>query len=99
MNNEKALEKHSAQMNELRKHFKKLKRITILVWLIVNIVVDVASYLIFQNGHIEIFIFVLIITALLSTLVMINTLNRQDKIRITQETQLMEKTPLNRLKF
>ncbi len=93
------LEKHEQKIKQVKKYYKKLKRITILIWLIINIAVDVAAYVIWHNAHIEITIFVILIGTMLSTLFMIKRLNNLDKICYTQEMQLLEKTPLNRFKI
>lgn len=93
--NEKEL-KHSQKLQELKKHFKKLKTIAILLWLLANVVIDAIAIAFFS---IEVKVFAVIIVLILSTLFMVKYLNNLDKIRITQETQLMEETPLGRLKF
>lgn len=84
------------KMEQLKKHFKTLKLRAILIWLSVNVVVDTLSFLFLS---IEITIFSVIITFIISAMIMINYLNRLDKIRITQETLLLEDTPVGRLKF
>ena len=84
------------KMEQLKKHFKTLKLRAILIWLAVNVVVDILSFLFLS---IEITIFTVIITFIISAMIMINYLNRLDKIRITQETLLLEDTPVGRLKF
>lgn len=89
-------EKHAEKLAELKKHFKKLKNRAILIWAAINLAVIVLSILFLS---IEISIFAIIIGAIISTMIMINYLNRLDKIKLTQETQLMEDTPLSRLKF
>ena len=88
--------KHAEKMNQLKKHFKKLKLRAILLWLAFNIVADVVSIKAFSF---EIIIFTIIISLIISTLIMINYLNRLDKIRIAQETQLMEETPMGGLRL
>ena len=92
-------EKHEEQIKQIGKYYKKLKRITILIWLIFNLIVDIGAYLIWHNAHIEITIFVILVSTMLSTLFMIKRLNNLDKICHTQEMQLLEKTPLNRFKI
>lgn len=84
------------KMEQLKKHFKTLKLRAILIWLAVNVVVDTLSFLFLS---IEITIFTVIITFIISAMIMINYLNRLDKIRITQGTLLLEDTPVGRLKF
>lgn len=90
------MQKHAQKMAELKKHFKALKTRAIIIWLVSNLAVITLSILFLS---IEITIFAIIICAIISTMIMINYLNRLDKISITQETQLMEDTPLSRLKF
>lgn len=87
---------HSEKMKELKKHFKRLKLIAVILWLIANIIIDTVAILFLS---IEVMIFAIIISFILSTMYMIKYLNNIDKIRITQETQLMEETPLGRLKI
>lgn len=88
--------KHNQKINELKKHFKKLKMIAIALWLVANIVIDTVATVFFT---VEVIVFAIIITLIISTMIMINYLNRLDKIRITQETELLEKSPLGRLKI
>ena len=90
------MQKHAEKVAELKKHFKALKTRAIIIWLFINLAVIILSILFLS---IEITIFAIIISAIISTMIMINYLNRLDKIRIAQETQLMEDTPLRRLKF
>ena len=90
------MQKHAQKMEELKKHFKALKSRAIIIWAVVNIAVITLAILFLS---VEITIFAIIISAIISTMLMINYLNRLDKIRIAQETQLMEDTPLSRLKF
>lgn len=87
---------YSEKMSQLKKHFKTLKLRAILLWLGVNAVADTLAILFFS---VEIIIFSIILVLIISTMIMINYLNRLDKIRITQETQLLEDTPMGRLKF
>ena len=94
MNEKEAM--HREKMKALKKHFKKLKTVAILLWLAANIIIDSIVIAFFS---IEVIIFAIIITTILSTLFMIKYLNNLDKIRITQETQLMEEAPLGRLKI
>lgn len=89
-------QKHAKKMAELKKHFKALKMRAIIIWAIINILVITLSVLLLS---VEITIFAIIICIIISTMIMINYLNRLDKIRIARETQLMEDTPLSRLKF
>ena len=93
--NEKEI-KHNEKMRNLKKHFKKLKLIAVVLWLAANIIFDTVVILLFS---IEIIVFAIIISFILSTMFMIKYLNNVDKIRIAQETQLMEETPLGRLKI
>jgi hypothetical protein len=93
--NEKEI-KHNEKMRNLKKHFKKLKLIAVVLWLAANIIIDTVVILLFS---IEIVVFAIIISFILSTMFMIKYLNNIDKIRIAQETQLMEETPLGRLKI
>lgn len=87
---------HREKMKALKKHFKKLKAVGILLWLAANIIIDSAVIAFFS---IEVIIFAIIITTILSTLFMIKYLNNLDKIRVAQEMQLMEEAPLGRLKI
>ncbi len=90
---------HSEKLKELKKRFSKLKIRAAVIWLIYNVIVDVAAFAVFGSSRVEWLVFTLIVSTAISTLVMINTLNRWDKLRISQETQLMEQTPMGRLKF
>lgn len=94
MNNKE--QQHNEKMKELQKHFKRLKRIAILIWLAANIVIDALAIAFLT---IETIVFVIIIAFILSTMFMIRYLNSIDKIRVTQETLLMEEKSLGRLKF
>ena len=89
-------QEHYEKMQQLKKHFKRLKRRAILIWIVIYalIIAAAVSFL-----DISMVIATIIITGIASTMIMINYLNRLDKIRVTQETQLMEDTPLSRLKF
>jgi len=87
---------HTEKMTQLKKHFKFLKRCAILLWLAINIVFITVAILFFS---VEVIVFSVIIEIIITTMIMINYLNRLDKIRIAQETQLLEDTPMGRLKF
>lgn len=89
-------QQHTEKLKSLKKHFKKLKLIAILICLAFNIVVDLVAFAI---ASAEIIVFSVIIALILSVMLLFNYLNRLDKIRITQETQLLEETPLGRMKF
>lgn len=93
------IKQHSDKLKELKKRFKKLKIRAIVIWLIYNVIVDTVAFVLFGKFRIEWLVFTLIVSTAISTLVMINTLNRWDKLRIAQETQLMEQSPMGRLKF
>ena len=90
---------HTEKLQELNKRFKLLKLKTVLFWLLYNIVVDVAAFFVLHGSNIEIMVCVMVISTIISTMVMINSLNKWDKLKAAQETQLLEKTPLSRLKF
>lgn len=87
---------HTEKLKSLKKHFKKLKLIAILICLSFNIVVDI---IVFSIASAEIIVFSVIIALILSVMLLFNYLNRLDKIRIAQETQLMEETPLGKMKL
>ena len=89
-------QQHEAKMKALKKHFTKLKLIAVLICLAFNIVVDA---IVFAVASAEIIVFAVLITLILSVMLLINYLNRLDKIKIAQETQLMEETPLGKMKF
>lgn len=90
---------YNEKLNSLTKHFKKMKTITVFCWLLFNIAVDVTTFLVFKGEHIELFVFSFILAAMISTLIMVNTLNRLDKIRVAQETLLIEQAPLGKIKI
>lgn len=90
---------HTEKLQELNKRFKLLKLRTVLIWLLYNIVVDIAAFFVLHGSNIEIMVCIIVISTIISTMVMINSLNKWDKIKATQEAQLLEKTPLSRLKF
>ena len=94
-----AIQKHDVEMIALNKRFKLITLRTILIWLAVNLVVDVVTYLIFASAHIEIFIFALFACFVASTWVMINSLNKWRAIKEQQIEQLLEKAPIGRLRF
>lgn len=96
--NEKEQE-YIEKIRALTKHFKKLKIITISIWLLFNIAVDVTTFLVFKDEHIELFVFSFILAAMISTLIMVNTLNRQDRTRVAQENLLIEQAPLGKIKI
>lgn len=90
---------HTEKLQELEKRFKLLKFKTVLFWILYNAAVDIATYLVLHGSNIEIMVCVMVISTIISTMVMINSLNKWDKLKAAQETQLLEKTPLSRLKF
>ncbi len=87
---------HLEKMQQLRKHFKKLKLRAILLWL-AFCVAAITVALMFLS--VEMTIITVIVAFIISTMFMINYLNRLDGIRIAQETQLMEETPMGKMKF
>lgn len=88
--------KHAEQMKELKKRFKKYKLLATLVWLSVLAVIITCLFLF---ATVEVIIFGIIISVIITTMIYINYLNRLDKIRVAQETQLMEEAPLGKMKF
>jgi membrane protein YdbS with pleckstrin-like domain len=93
------IKQHSDKLKELKKRFRKLKIRAIVIWLVYNVIVDTVAFVLFGNFRIEWLVFTIIVSTTISTLFMINTLNRWDKLRFSQESQLMEQTPMGRLKF
>lgn len=87
---------HAEKMKALKKHFKKLKLIAVFLCIAFNIIADVLA---FVFASVEVLIFIVIITMILSVMLLINYLNRLDKIRVSQETQLMEEAPLGKMRF
>ena len=87
---------HEEKMQLLKKHFRKLKLIAILLCAAFNIVVDV---LVILFASVEIKIFAVLVTLWLSCMFLFTYLRKLNKISATQEAQLMEETPLGRMKF
>lgn len=90
---------HTEKLQELGKRFKLLKFKTVLFWILYNAAVDITAYLVLHGSNIEIMVCVMVISTIISTMVMINSLNKWDKLKAEQEAQLLEKAPLSRLKF
>lgn len=87
---------HEEKMKALKKHFKKLKLIAILLCVAFNVVVDT---LVFVFASVEIIVFAVIVTLWISCMVLFAYLRQLYKIKTTQETQLMEETPLGKMRF
>lgn len=93
--NEK-LKQHEEKMKALKKHFKKLKLIAILLCVAFNIVVDTVV-IIFAS--VEVKIFAILVTLWLSCMFLFTHLRKLNRIKFTQESLLMEETPLGKMKF
>lgn len=96
---EKYTEESNEKMRLLKKHFRFLKLKSVVFWLSYNVAVDVASGLLFLGNNIEILFCIVIVSTIVSTAVMINSLNKWDKLKAIQEAQLLEETPLSRFKL
>ena len=87
---------HEEKMSALKKHFKKLKSIAVLCWLAFNVIVDT---LVIVFASVEVKIFAVLVTLWLSCMFLFTYLRKINKIKVTQETQLMEEGPLGKMKF
>ena len=93
---EEKRQQHEEKMKVLKKHFEKLKLIAILLCVAFNVIVDV---LVIIFASIEIKIFAALVTLWLSCMFLFTYLRKLNKIKVTQETQLLEETPLGKMKF
>ncbi len=93
--NEK-MKQHEEKMKLLKKHFRKLKLIAILLCAGFNIVVDT---LVITLASVEIRIFAVLVTLWLSCMFLFTYLRKLNKIKAAQESLLMEETPLGKMKF
>lgn len=87
---------HEEKMLLLKKYFRKLKLRASLLCFAFNVVVD-TLVIIFVS--VEVIIFAILVTLWLSCMFLFTYLRKLNKIKITQETQLMEETPLGKMKI
>ena len=87
---------HEEKMLLLKKHFRKLKLRASLLCFAFNVVVDI---LVILFASVEVRIFVILVTLWLSCMFLFTYLRKINKIQYTQELQLMEETPLGKMKF
>lgn len=87
---------HEEKMTALKKHFKKLKLIAILCCVAFNLVVDT---LVILFASVEIKIFAILVVLWLSCMFLFTYLRKINRIKYTQETQLMEESPLGKMRL
>ena len=87
---------HEEKMLLLKKHFRKLRLKAWLLWAAFNIVVD---FLVISFASVEVRIFAVLVTLWLSCMFLFTYLRKLNKIKFSQETQLMEETPLGKMRF